>query len=1694
MRGLAHPNKEIRGRARDAFLFKLTNELLDIDDVVQDPTLVPDVFTLAESPESESRLSALQILEILSNHPRGCHAIGEQPDGAERILRLVSDPFSSAETVETARAVVSRCFDRATRSPLHRPRNLRPSAPVPLPMRARSASPSRGWDFPEDQPVFQHLPNGIQSYELIHLSPIDEDTILKFTNMLSEPIPTEPERQLFDIILSDFGASIFLQRSHLLRAILMGFEAQSVERCTQSISYTKDLISELTKVFRYVLDNPSQHHPSTPISNTPNVSVNTRASETRENGSHEHGISFPFACHEIFHAGLKCLQYFHAFYDVLKILHRVLPLLLLHLDIIGEKSENAAPLDVVAFEYLRPLLNVISELGDGFERGDEFRSEVVVLTVCEYAWALSQVIKGSPLLLRKVVSYLCTSRTPNSFPRTLCTTIVTRKCPDLNILIFAILRANRPWVQLQLLEEIRGRQVSDGVCDGDVECVDCVAYCLVELTAQKGQLEIAEMAKAIVLAVVTTETISQHVLIAYITWLQLFAMNDACGSLLQVALERGMRREDTSALLSIGIRGLFHRNDRIREDSMNLLLKICPSWSNMIQNVDSPSSVAVFSKITLATLSTDARSAKFKIVRQVSDIDKVVDSLHTTLGLNAVVLEGVIELAAQISDEAFRVKSAELGMLDALSSSLVNLAAEWRNHKPELCAALRVCRVLIEGNDELCLCMLAETAKLRELAKYLIVPEQSIRLECAKLLFPVLFSTSVLLRDSDGRILEQSYSSRVKYLTSVVRSYHCYNTANTVSIDITPDVALQRDHVGLIWEVLKNYRRLQRGVGCSNGPGKIEQDVLFNYSALRTASSHGELGAALNFFEQTCITTEDFARFVELDQTLVFQRFFSVAPASPEDETIFARVLRFASNLIANSSWFDAFARVFTASFQNILLAILQENYTHLHGEGHLCYEIIRFILMWFKTLSGNDLAFLVKHSKCVEVLTEYTNFAFSVETKASRNQLCRLNCLRCLLIIVSLPQLVSIASGEALCDLIRLFVEVLGFSQQNYANATDGNSFTYKDRSFYRIVGQSLRNASRSVVVVQSSSTRFSIWGDHWLFEGEIDWLLLMMNDDEKLMQKYALGILGNLILLRGSYACVLAKIPYFFDMSFSFILDFAKEDFLRKEAILIINNFLITFCQDNKITPLELLPDRNDDNDCVDGNDEHRNESTNPMATILQLIDNCGFFDRIRDTLICDRSMVAYRCAMTELLLNLFILTPDVIYRHLIDSSAWQVLIDYLVDSADPYEITKTSALSANLVRNQFKKIYGCYMERIRNNVFNIVLFAVYEKPQCRLHAIENTSLMQHIKVVIGESAREELSMIPNSLMALMTVFGEILGQCANSHVFDLYEYMTTDKTGEDLFRLIYASLRCDGVEQKIACALLAKLLCLHFGEILKIGVDETLARPLAEDESFTLGVAFTEFLVNKLTDMHLITDVIFLESLRLSLQCLLGRCGFAKSHALSVNLPEHLIATASLILKSQDKLEDPFLTKLHVTLCVLRHLLAGSVDIKIVLGQQNLLLILYDILQLQETEDRILIETFGCMRNLLANLLEPERLSLKTRPNDNIPECVFRIIKKTMNNDDVFSSGLEVLSVLALHADSRMLLLKANIFHESLFVLSKVLNRKESLKTESLLKFLRNLTYTSDCQSLAIRAPGNMAIPKDNRAYFIADGKML
>lgn len=254
-------------------------------------------------------------------------------------------------------------------------------------------------------------------------------------------------------------------------------------------------------------------------------------------------------------------------------------------------------------------------------------------------------------------------------------------------------------------------------------------------------------------------------------------------------------------------------------------------------------------------------------------------------------------------------------------------------------------------------------------------------------------------------------------------------------------------------------------------------------------------------------------------------------PASAEDMGILGEVLRLVVEFISCPQIFSQLKDLLLLALRSVLVPVLM--ICHENGLDYsqlrIADSVVLLICSLVKQISSEELVSLVSSSECLSALRNHLFLLFS---KPEKNTLPKVRTLMSLLPIVSLPSLVATVSGESIAQMIDLYVQIIGQCQESFENFTSGDAFTYQDRCHYRWTALSLRNISRTAVVVHTAYKPW-VWGSHWLFREDMDWLVQMLNDDEKILMKIGLGILGNLILIVGSYEYLCVKIPQFLDVS---------------------------------------------------------------------------------------------------------------------------------------------------------------------------------------------------------------------------------------------------------------------------------------------------------------------------------------------------------------------------------------------------------------------------------------------------------------------------------------------------------------------------------------------------------------------------------
>lgn len=371
---------------------------------------------------------------------------------------------------------------------------------------------------------------------------------------------------------------------------------------------------------------------------------------------------------------------------------------------------------------------------------------------------------------------------------------------------------------------------------------------------------------------------------------------------------------------------------------------------------------------------------------------------------------------------------------------------------------------------------------------------------------------------------------------------------------------------------------------------------------------------------------------------------------------------------------------------------------------------------------------------------------------------------------------------------------------------------------------------------------------------------------------------------------------------MAFSYALDFERGEMYRKESLLIINNFLMTFCHDNKLTSSQLLPTQDES---VSEDTDNSISPANPKSSsdhdaineLLKIFEHCGFFDHLKDILDIKPTIIPYRCAVSALLLNMALIAPDCLRRKIHESQAWGLLISHMdgIDdiSSSIVEMEEGGKAYSLLKGRQFHQIYNELGNQMEINTLHIIRLLEKDHEHTRLYLIQHTTIFQHL-----------LQKIAYQFITLDQANGSTLasiGLCCRILSDLIWDFCQIDPAGlsktfsvrENIVCLLeclefLTSLTSDIELNSSGCVLLAKIASLHYGEVVNLGLDTYLIGPdqivdgvdAGNDE---LGRKLVRNLVEILLNNYDSDDAMRMESVRISLQCFFGKCQFAKKEAI-------------------------------------------------------------------------------------------------------------------------------------------------------------------------------------------------------------------
>lgn len=649
-------------------------------------------------------------------------------------------------------------------------------------------------------------------------------------------------------------------------------------------------------------------------------------------------------------------------------------------------------------------------------------------------------------------------------------------------------------------------------------------------------------------------------------------------------------------------------------------------------------------------------------------------------------------------------------------------------------------------------------------------------------------------------------------------------------------------------------------------------------------------------------------------------------PISQADEDIVSSVLRFFSKVIRIGDAFLNFHKDLLDAVKGNLLLILESTTRKIHQcldskdvnierqentesvknsiqDNDLAGDILTFLLHLFRTLSVQQLISFAATSSIIKTLKKFLQYSFMTQYPHLENPKEICDCLCSLMIFASQPGFGAVIKPDLMVDIIPLLLHIINRMQHRFANASHGNAYSYQGRNLYRWTCLTLRNISQAAAD-EFSITKTWFWGNHWLVDNDIDWLFTMMNDDDKSIQSIGLGILSNIVLEKTSYRYLYHKIPRYLDMALSFLLDFERSEYIRKEAVCVVINFLYTFGKDlseefskSSISPLSRTP-----SPMIPWSPQRQQQD--PLADMLKVFERTGFFDRILYVMDCEPEFISLRLALTELLLNLTLLAPEVIGTRLKQGNVWPVLLKYLL-SATPSTWTSISlSRLSDEKRNsydffkikQFHEIHDVAEDVLRTNVLKLthhlgnnaelISYWILETPMVQLlsrltEEMWLSSLSEDGKANYNPKwSPERWALLEKTFELISSLLLELQQRDASSLLTLFHVESSGHSPLLQLALLLVLQQQSLGV-RRASCIFWGRALCLHFGEVIQLDLDEALKYSPCDisNSSSSIGSLLCRELLSILLEDYDDGDFIYMESVKLSLHCLLGRCLFAK-----------------------------------------------------------------------------------------------------------------------------------------------------------------------------------------------------------------------
>ncbi|KAJ3166036.1 hypothetical protein HDU88_003579 [Geranomyces variabilis] len=929
-----------------------------------------------------------------------------------------------------------------------------------------------------------------------------------------------------------------------------------------------------------------------------------------------------------------------------------------------------------------------------------------------------------------------------------------------------------------------------------------------------------------------------------------------------------------------------------------------------------------------------------------------------------------------------------------------------------------------------------------------------------------VFNPDAQVRYEIGRILG-SFLADAAPSSRLSSCYHIYGTRptpTTESLRMPPDVDWM--------SFFKEYRQIVRLLKAESllfgsRPNPFTWRANSAGELLTTARNHAQFHEALDALQSACCCERDATAIIDNAIDKPLSRILTVPPANADDAELLSRVLVFVQHILDWSTDLMHAEQWLIPCFQRVLLPCLHNTMpTSDILQGH----VLRFAVKAFRCVPQSLQMEVLSQTECLAAVILWIQ---NCQTDPSPENMC--NALELLAGVVALPAQFPTSTLDNVVYTLVSFVT-------SVQRMRDAGEPRYHERGLY----------TRSVLclrIIANKSTSVNAW----LKEDSLGWLVTLLNDEAG-VQKLALGIVAKFIAADDYRKAVEAVLPDYLNLALEIFADPAADYSMKKEAVVVIGNFLLA---------------------AVDTRSSSEND-----RIISKLVDG-GLFNALPSAFAASTTFTPFHTCLADTLLTVARMEPRYLRQMLSNLDLWEALVRILhpEDSlAGPRDLCQRFAH-----RQATERPYPLTAWPARVRFLEMLWIMLNQDPELQEYIIQHTPLIGHVLGILDfcasqvkSDSRSSGDVIDEVLEPSMRVLSELLLTCATQDPSSLQSPFQSASTGGNVLRMIVWSQNGDKQMARTACQLLARLVTLHYGGTVDLSMDSLFETRLSEDEAAgTIAVTLYDVLAHVLLNKYDADDAPSMESVRLSLQALLGCNGLVKQRALQGGfLP-------SILKRSQGILRSPVLNQrqqhdllLHLTMW--RHSMAGSQMVKIQAGKAKLHVVFLEVLARQDCNEELVLEMLNAVANFIGNCRENKRLmfqSLVARApqSTTLTQAILNLVRKKTTSLPLFRASFKIFKGLALDAEARNMMWK--VVASICCMLDQLAKAKDHNKALLVLEFMTNFTCSVDGQvtlmqtegafnllvsvarsqaltqkAAALRILCNLAVAKENKSRFI------